>query len=223
MLPAVVAPVFWPARLSSHPLVPMGRAMRSTGPSSPSDRRVERGLHYDPATGRLSLGSTTSIVPPGASNRVVLLAYVDLAAHSRGRSVAELIDVRQGDIDALARALDLEAADLGREIEQVLGATRAEAIRLVSRLRESRVIGGITKAATAGVLAGSLLAGSTAVAAATPAPGHPAPTGQSAPVIDGPLTETPEGVGLVPPVTEERGGAVLIPPASVERDDPAGA
>ncbi len=201
----------------------MGRAMRSNGPSSSPDRRVERGLQYDPATGRLAIGSTTSIVPPGASNRVVLLAYVDLAAHSRGRSVAELIDVRQGDIDTLARVLDLEAADLGREIEEVLGATRAEAIRLVSRLRESRVIGGITKAATAGVLAGSLLAGSTAVAAAAPATSDPVTAVDSAPIIDGPLTETPDGVGLIPPVTEERDGVVLIPPASVERDGPAGA
>jgi len=210
------------AWLSSVRLVPMGRAMRSNGPTSSPDRRVERGLQYDPATGRLSLGSSTSIVPAGASNRVVLLAYVDLTAHSRGRSVAELIEVRQGDVEALARALDLEAADLGREIEEVLGATRAEAIRLVSRLRESRVIGGITKAATAGVLASSLLAGSATVAAAASPPGDAAAAVHAAPVIDGPLTVDAEGVGLIPPVTQERDGSVLIPPASIDQDDPAG-
>jgi hypothetical protein len=202
----------------------MGRAMRSHGPSSPSDRRSERGLRFDRATGELVLGSTTSIVPAGAGNRVVLVAYVDLAARSRGRSVAEVFEVRQADIEALAEALDLDATDLAQEIQDVLGATRAEAIRLVSRLRESRVIGGITKAATAGLVAGSLLAGSGSVVAATPAPDatSAAPSGADAspePVVDGPLTVTETGVGLIPPVTEERSGAVLVPPASEESDE----
>jgi hypothetical protein len=200
--------------------------MRNHGPSTPPDRRSERGLQFDPAAGELTIGSTTSVVPPGASNRVVLVAYVDLTARSRGRSVAEVFEVRQADIEALAAALDLDAADLAQEIQDVLGATRAEAIRLVSRLRESRVIGGITKAATAGMLAGSLLAGSSAVVAASPAPdGATAPSeaGTSAtsgdPVVDGPLIVTEGGVGLVPAVTEERSGAVLIPPANEESDD----
>ena len=147
--------------------------MRASGSNPSSDRRTEPGLRFDPASGRLVLGSSAVDVPPGSGNRAVLLAYVTLAAHSRGRSVAELIEVRQADVDALARALDLDAADLANEVEQVLGATRAEAIRLVSRLRESRVIGGITKAATAGALAGTLLAGSATVAAAAPPPGDP--------------------------------------------------
>ena len=177
---------------------------------------------------------------------VALAAYVDLAAHSRGRSVAELIEVRQGDIEALARALDLDAADLAQQVQDVLGATRAEAIRLVQRLRETRVIGGITKAATAGMLAGSLLAGSGAVAAATPAHDGAAtappaaapdraPTGP--PRVDGPLTVTDDGVGLIPAAAQDHGGGVqvpptieepegpgvvLLPPATVERDDPTG-
>ncbi|WP_421121505.1 hypothetical protein ACE2AJ_09195 [Aquihabitans daechungensis] len=200
----------------------MGRAMCSHGPTPPPDRRVERGLQYDPATGELSLGSTTSVVPAGASNRVVLIAYVDLAAHSRGRSVAELIEVRQGDVEALARALDLDAADLAQEIEEVLGATRAEAIRLVSRLRESRVIGGITKAATAGMVAGSLLAGSAGMAAATPPSSDPVTELGMIPVIGGPLSVDADAVGLIPPVSEDSEGVVLIPPASIDRDDQAG-
>lgn len=224
----------------------MGRLMDDPAPAPPFDRRTERGLRFDPEAGRLSLGSSTSIVPPGAGNRVVLAAYVDLAAHSRGRSVAELIEVRQGDIEALARALDLDAADLAQQVQEVLGATRAEALRLVQRLRETRVIGGITKAATAGMLAGSLLAGSGAVAAASPAHdggGASAPAAatmgapDAAPRIDGPVTVTDDGVGLIPAVTQDHGGGVLIPPTTeepeepgvvllppitVERDDPAG-
>lgn len=220
--------------------------MEHHGPVPPHDRRTAPGLRFDSETGRLSLGSSTSIVPAGSGNRVVLAAYVDLAAHSRGRSVAELIDVRQGDIDALARALDLDATDLAQQVQDVLGATRAEAIRLVQRLRETRVIGGITKAATAGMLAGSLLAGSGAVAAAAPVP-DPAGIAPStaaadrstpgAPRIDGPVTVTDDGVGLIPAVTQDAGGGVLVPPATqepeepgvvllppttVERDDPAG-
>jgi hypothetical protein len=220
--------------------------MDDRGPTPPFDRRTELGLRFDPEAGRLSLGSSTSIVPPGAGNRIVLAAYVDLAAHSRGRSVAELIEVRQGDIEALARALDLDAADLAQQVQDVLGATRAEAIRLVQRLRETRVIGGITKAATAGMLAGSLLAGSGAVAAATPAHDGAAtappaaapdraPTGP--PRVDGPLTVTDDGVGLIPAAAQDHGGGVqvpptieepegpgvvLLPPATVERDDPTG-
>lgn len=209
----------------------MGLPMDDHGSAPHTDRRTERGLRFDPGSGRLSLGSSTSIVPPGAGNRIVLAAYVDLAAHSRGRSVAELIDVRQADIDALAQALDLDASDLAQEVQDVLGATRAEAIRLVSRLRETRVIGGITKAATAGMIAGSLLAGSGGMVAAAPAHGGstatPAPSAPSAgptppPVVDGPLTVTEDGVGLIPPVTQERSGAVLVPPATQVPEDPEG-
>ncbi|HWJ98719.1 MAG TPA: hypothetical protein VNQ33_11210 [Acidimicrobiales bacterium] len=139
--------------------------MRADPAASPPDRRTEAGLGFDPEAGRLALGSESVVVPPGASNRAVLLAYVDLTAKRRNRSVAEVIEVRQADIDALAAALDLDAADLGRQIEEVLGATRAEAIRLVSRLRESRLIGGITKAATGAAVAGAILAGAGAVIA----------------------------------------------------------
>ena len=158
------------------------RAARSV-PTTPSgDRRTETGLAFDPGTGRLALGSESVVVPPEAGNRVVLFAYVDLTAKRRGRSVAEVTEVRQADVDALAAALDLDADDLGLQIEQVLGATRAEALRLVSRLRESRLIGGITKAATGAAVAGAIFAGAGAVtsgagaAPATPAPAAAATT-----------------------------------------------
>lgn len=224
--------------------------MRDSAPTI--DRRNEPGLQFDLVTGRLSLGSASVVVPPGASNRVVLVAYVDLTAKQRGRSVAEVHEVRQADVDALAVALDLDAEDLGAEIERVLGATRAEAIRLVSRLRESRLIGGITKAATGVAVAGVLLAGAGALTGgtgSTPASASPAavaatPTttsmvdpaittttdmtaaggwqSEEAPIVDGPLTVDENGVGLIPPVTEEASGAVLIPPAETGADQPGG-
>ena len=209
--------------------------MRDDRPAPPTDRRSEPGLQFDPATGQLALGTSTVAVPVGADNLAVLDAYVELAALSRGDRVAELFDVRQADVDALAAALDLDAADLALQIQEVLGASRAEAIRLVSRLRESRLIGGITKAATGAVLAGSLLAGASTVTAAVPpaTETHQATAATTAsttsttstpaePVIDGPLTEDESGVGLIPPVTEEASGVVLIPPATQDRDDPAG-
>ncbi|HWJ63799.1 MAG TPA: hypothetical protein VNS19_17625 [Acidimicrobiales bacterium] len=223
--------------------------MRAHRHDPTSDRRTEPGLAFDPDAGRLALGTESVVVPPGASNRVVLLAYVDLTAKRRGRSVAELVEVRQDDVAALAAALDLDAADLAGQIEDVLGATRAEAVRLVSRLRESRLIGGITKAATGAAVAGALLAGAGAVTAGArpgPAPATPAAAvtttsavdpaittttdmtaaggwqSEDVPVVDGPLTVDENGVGLIPPVTEEASGAVLVPPTSVDREDPAG-
>ena len=60
-----------------------------------------------------------------------------------------LLEVRQGDVDALAEALDLDADDLATEVEAVLGATRAQAATLVARLRETRLIGGLGSAALA--------------------------------------------------------------------------
>ncbi len=222
-------------------MVPILGPMRAPDPVPATERRVEPGLQYDPASGRLTLGTEAVVLPPGAGNRAVLVAYVDLTAKRRGRSVAEVIDVRQADVNALAAALDLDATDLANQVEQVLGATRAEAIRLVTRLRESRLIGGITKAATGAVVAGAIVAGVGAVTAgAGPAPSGPKAAAEPAtttttdmtaaggwqseeePVIDGPLTTDEHGVGLIPPASEEASGAVLIPPANEDRADPAG-
>lgn len=214
--------------------------MRAADPAPSSDRRTEAGLRFDPATGRLELGSSWVQVPPAAGNRAVLVAYVDLTAKRRGRSVAEVVEVRQADVDALAAALDLDAADLATQVEEVLGATRAEAVRLVGRLRESRLIGGITKAATGAAVAGALIAGVGAVTAgagAAPSPpkaatAEPATTtttdmtaaggwqSEEEPVIDGPVTVDGNGVGLIPPANQEANGVVLIPPAAEDRADP---
>lgn len=102
---------------------------------------------FDPARGRLKLGSFSVNLAPGVDNRAVLNAYVELTARSRGDRVANVTEVRQADVRALADALDLDAADLGTEIESVLGQTRAEALKVVLRLKETRTIGGISRAA----------------------------------------------------------------------------
>ncbi|MCU1371587.1 MAG: hypothetical protein JWO77_2781 [Ilumatobacteraceae bacterium] len=228
--------------------------MRDDLPTS-FDRRAGAGLCFDAGFGRLSLGSTSIALPADAGNRVVLDAYVTLAARCRGDRIADLVEVRQDDIDALALALDLGADDLAQQVQDVLGATGEQAVRFVTRLWENRLVGGMAKVAAGVVVSGSLLAGAGAVAAAaraetgpavtpaavatTAAPGSTASAGDPAtttttdmtaaggwqddtePVIDGPLTTTPDGVGLIPPITEEADGTVLVPPATTDRQDPA--
>ncbi len=90
------------AWLSSVRLVPMGRAMRSNGPTSSPDRRVERGLQYDPATGRLSLGSSTSIVPAGASNPYQLVSSKSARPASTMLGTSGICDERFPDVTASA-------------------------------------------------------------------------------------------------------------------------
>jgi hypothetical protein len=219
--------------------------MSAAGSAPSSDRRTEDGLTFDPESRWLSLGRFVQEVDAAGGNRAVLNAYVELTARSRHDRIANVVRVRDADVRALAAALDLDADDLASEIEAVLGASRAEAIKTVTRMRESRLIGGLAKAATGAVVAGSIVAGGVAVvqAASEPSPtpmpipaptsapspsmaptatsvpdalrGAPAPA--SAPTVDGPLTEDEGGVGLIPPLTEEADGTTLIPPASEDR------
>ncbi|MCB0971595.1 MAG: hypothetical protein KDA97_08780 [Acidimicrobiales bacterium] len=122
-------------------------------PSSPAadatDRRAAAGLRFDPSAGRLTIGEHALVVGSDAPNRAVLDGYVELAARARGDAVAHLVEVRHGDVEALAAALDLDADDLAIEIEGVLGATRTEAATLVARLRDTRLIGGLSAAVLA--------------------------------------------------------------------------
>lgn len=126
------------------------------------ERRQDAGLSYDPDGGRLRMGTANVVLGSGCGNREVLDAYVELAARCRGDQVAHLVEVRQEDIDALAAVLDLDAMNLSAQIEQVLGTSRADAQRIVVRLRETRLIGGITKAAIGVTIAGALVAGCSA-------------------------------------------------------------
>ncbi|HRW36068.1 MAG: hypothetical protein KDB04_10280 [Acidimicrobiales bacterium] len=210
--------------------------------SSPADRRTQQGLVFDPESRWLSIGRFVQEIDPGGGNRAVLNAYVELTARCRHDRIANVIHVRDSDVRALADALDLKADDLASEIESVLALSRAEALKTIGRMRESRLIGGLAKAATGAVVAGSLVAGGVAATRAVtdepsaassrpivpPTPREPPPTSvadalrsapTAAPVVDGPLTETDDGVGLIPPVTLDAEGEVgLIPPANVEAD-----
>lgn len=186
-----------------------------------TDRRQEDGLAFDPATGRLRLGTHTRDLPAGAGNREVLDAYVELTAWSRGDRVAEVVEVRQADIEALAAALDLDASGLAEQVEQVLGATRADAQRLVARLRDTRLIGGITKAAISGVVAGALVAGCATTSGSTDASVAPRPPEATTPTTTSVGTEPVE---LIPPATIDaepmdapQTQTQLIPPAEVDQ------
>lgn len=217
------------------------------GSPTPDDRRTQQGLVFDPSSRWLSIGRFVQEIEPSGGNRAVLNAYVELTARCRHDRIANVVHVRDSDVRALAEALDLKADDLAAEIEAVLAMSRAEALRTIGRMRESRLIGGLAKAATGAVVAGSLVAGgvaATGVVADEPtptasdvvprpaAPREPAPTSvadalrgasttaptaPAAPTVDGPVTETPEGVGLIPPVSVDADGVVLIPPAVEER------
>lgn len=182
--------------------------MAPSRPTPAEDRRHEGGLAYDPVTGVLALGDHTRLLPDGATNREVLVAYVELTARCRGDRVANVVEVRHADVEALARALDLDAEGLGAEIEEVLGATRADAQKVVARLRESRVIGGIAKAATGAAVAGLLITGCGAGAgrasvAPTPRPPAVTTTTTTAPAPPEPGTAADQGVGLIPAAAVE--------------------
>lgn len=174
-----------------------------TAPDS-ADRRHQSGLTFDRDAGVLRMGTHERRLAPGDGNREVLVAYVELTARTRGDRVANVVEVRQADVEALAAALDLDAADLGRQVEQVLGTTRAEAQQVVARLRESRLIGGIAKAATSAAVAGLLVTGCAGGSSSAPA----RPTTSTTTTTSSSTTTTDDGdVGL-------------IPPASVVRPDP---
>ncbi|MCB1038553.1 MAG: hypothetical protein KDA94_03320 [Acidimicrobiales bacterium] len=223
-----------------------------SSPGSPADdRRTQDGLTFDPESRWLSIGRFVQEVDPSGGNRAVLNAYVELTARCRHDRIANVVHVRDADVRALAQALDLKADDLASEIEAVLGESRAEALRTIARMRESRLIGGLAKAATGAVVAGAVVAGGVAVSQVASSPSEPAtpvvptsirepaatsvadalrgpvatPTSASVapaadqPTVDGPLTETPDGVGLIPPVNVEADGTTLIPAA--EEDRPA--
>lgn len=214
------------------------------GSPTPDDRRTQQGLVFDPSSRWLSIGRFVQEIEPAGGNRAVLNAYVELTARCRHDRIANVVHVRDSDVQALAAALDLKADDLAAEIESVLAMSRAEALRTIGRMRESRLIGGLAKAATGAVVAGTLVAGGVAATRAVSedlapaagdviprpaAPREPAPTSVAdalrgappAPTVDGPLVETGEGVGLIPAVTADADGTVLIPPATLEASEAA--
>ena len=204
---------------------------------SPPDRRNDDGLVYDAANGVLELGVFSTSLPPAHSNAEVLRAYIELAGRCRNERLSALVDVRQSDAYALCVALDLDAGDLAAEIEFILGASREQAYRLIERLKQNRVIGGVAAAATTTAVAATLVVGSATGAGAVPqapvhlrprvqahatalttpiaiptttvAPRTVAPTG--APTV--PVVVDENGVGLIAPMEQDANGVGLIPPA----------
>jgi len=232
-----------------------------TAPSYPP--RVDDDLDFDPTTRKLTLGKLDATLSQGAGNVEVLDAYVDLVAQRRGRRPVAKVEVRTTDIDVLAGLLDLDAPDIDRLIEQILGTSHEEATGLLARLKTRRTA--LVLAAAAGVVvAGSLASGlggssdgpattqttrSAGVRPTATAPGippggaigpnagpvepgaqDPAPAGTAPSGVERPpVTETPGGVGLIPPaqvdgptptVTETPGGVGLVPPAQVDGPTP---
>lgn len=184
------------------------------------DRRLTDVLLFDPAERRLSLGATTRQVSVEGGNAAVLAAFVDLVGCSRGVPPADLVEVRESDLDALCEALDLDAADLRDQLQAVLGLSRVVSRQLITRLRQRRVLRGVAASAAGIAVLGGLAAGA---AASTPAPAHRLAVVREiaddpfAPVVDGPLTVDENGVGLIPPVQLEADGTLLIPPAQVDQ------
>lgn len=212
--------------------------MSAAGLPAPSDRRTQDGLSFDPESRWLSLGRFVQEVDVAGGNRAVLNAYVELTARSRHDRIANVVKVRDADIQALAAALDLDAGDLGAEIEAVLGASRAEAIKTITRMRESRLIGGLAKAATGAVVAGTLVAGGVAATQVasepTPVPMPIPPSAAGAPASSVPdalrgtsttgsttTTTTVEAADepiVDGPLVEDETGVGLIPSVTQEAD-----
>jgi hypothetical protein len=170
------------------------------------DRRHDEGLRFDAERGRLRLGRHAVELADDADNRAVLVAYVELTARSRHDRIANVVEVRQADVEALALALDVEAEDLAAQVERILGASRADAQRVVARLRESRLVSGIGRAAAAAAVAGAL---ATACASG--------PTGPQEP---GGRASVTEQVRPTTTTTTDPVDVSLIPPISIDRDPP---
>ena len=185
-----------------------------------TDRRLTDQLAFDPVGRRLSLGPAVQVVPAAGGNAAVLEAFVALVGASRGVPPTDLVEVREDDLDALCEALDLDSSDLRAQLQAQLGLSRVGSRQLITRLRQRRVLRGVAASAAGFAVLGGLAVG----AAASPsAPSRPAAVARDVapdpqePVVDGPLTETPDGVGLIPPLTVEADGTMLVPAAQVDQ------
>ena len=185
-----------------------------------TDRRLTDQLAFDPVERRLSLGPAVQVVPAAGGNAAVLEAFVALVGASRGVPPADLVEVREDDLDALCEALDLDSSDLRAQLQALLGLSPVVSRQLITRLRQRRVLRGVAASAAGFAVLGGLAVG----AAASPsAPSRPAAVARDVapdpqePVVDGPLTETPDGVGLIPPLEVEADGTMLVPAAQVDQ------
>ncbi len=190
-----------------------------SSPTRIADRRSDLGLGYEPETRTLLLGSAVRVVPEAGGNRAILEAYVSLVAQARGNRPPNMAHVRASDLDALSAALDLDDVDIRSQVQQLLGTSSVETTRLLTRLRQRRFLAGVAAAALLSTVAvGVSGVGSMASPASAKASTPPAVSAESdgTPVVDGPLTVTEDGVGLIPPLQVEADGAGLIPAAQVD-------
>lgn len=111
------------------------------------DRRISEVLRFDPTERRLSLGAASRLVPVEGGNVAVLAAFADLVGGSRGVPLADLVEVRESDLDALCEVLDLDAGDLRDQLQVVLGLSRVVSRQLITRLRQRRVLRGVAASA----------------------------------------------------------------------------
>ncbi|MEO6987067.1 MAG: hypothetical protein ABI239_00285 [Aquihabitans sp.] len=194
-----------------------------------------RAVVFDESTGRLIMGEHSRQLPAEPSNRTVLERYVDLVGESRGRRMIDTLHLREEDLDALSKALDLDAARLVTQIEAVLGATPDEARGLLARLREHRLSVGVAVVAVAAVVAGGALAASVGGSDPAPAPAPvaavAAPTASAAdlgaqiepPLIDGEIfdifdVELAPAVSVVAPGAEGEATSDVTPDPGTPTD-----
>jgi len=190
-----------------------------------ADRRQPEQLRYDAEPGRLALGSCSRTIRADGGNRAVLEAFVEVVATCRGTRPNHLVEVRDSDMSALSEALDLDATDLRKQLERVLGLSPALSSRLLSNLRQRSLLVRVASAAAGVAVVGGLATGLVAGPAAANTAPRPPVTAKAAPVVDqpvvdGPLTVDENGVGLIPPVEVNVDGTVLVPAAQIDR--PAG-
>ena len=128
-------------------------------PADPVERRQPDDLRYDAEGRRLSLGSCARAIAPDGGNRAVLETFVEVVAACRGTRPNHLVDVRDSDMDALCEALDLDATDLRQLLERVLGLSPALSTRLLSNLRQRRLLVRMASAAAGVAVVGGLATG----------------------------------------------------------------
>jgi hypothetical protein len=173
------------------------------------DRRSGAGFAWDPERGALTVGERTAIVGEPASgavdNQSLLRTYLELVGHQRGERPTVLGGLRDADIDALARVLDLDDAGLEVLLSQLLGVSTGTARRVRVRLR-ARARRLVIAGAAVGLGVGAVASVPAAAGPSAPAPVHAAAprslraagVEEQAPVADAPPAAAPAAPAAAP-------------------------
>jgi hypothetical protein len=179
------------------------------------ERRLGAGFHWDAVTGTMRVGQRAVTISTPADNDAMLAAYLGLVAEARAKRPIGFGGLRDDDIDALARILDLDDVDLDRRLTRLLSVSPGTARRIRVRLRARA-----HRLAIAGVAVGLGTAAWTGLPAAASPPPAPAAS---------PAAETParaDSVAPAPTPTAHNRPAMLVesnpgPPATLAvRDAP---